>query len=126
MRKSAPGQPIITTPSSIAISACSTLPAESRASYAEAMDGYRTQASDVHPDVERVLVEAWRSMSAAEKVRQVRELTNTARRFSLAGIRRRHPDASDRELRLRLASFWLDRETMIRLFDWDPEVEGYG
>ena len=69
------------------------------------MSGYRRQASDIHPDVERVVVEGWRSMSAAEKVHQVRELTNTARRFSLAGIRRRHPDASERELRLRLASF---------------------
>lgn len=90
------------------------------------MDGYRTQASDLHPDVERVVVEGWRAMSAAEKVQQVCQLTDTARKFSLAGIRRRHPGASERELRLRLASFWLDRETMIRLFDWDPEVHGYG
>ncbi len=31
----------------------------------------------------------------------------------------------ERELRLRLASLWLDRETMIRVFHWDPEPEGY-
>jgi len=91
------------------------------------LDGYRTQASDLHPDVERVVVVVgWRAMSAAEKVRQVRALTDTARRFSLAGIRRRHPGASEREVRLRLASFWLDRETMVRFLDWDPDVQGYG
>ena len=90
-------------------------------SYAGAMDGYRTQALDVSPDVERVVIEGWRSMSAAEKVQQVCELTDTARKFALAGIRRRHPDASEHEVRLRLASFWLDRDTMVQLFDWDPE-----
>lgn len=90
------------------------------------MDGYRTQSNDIDPAIERLIVDRWRSMSAAEKVQQVRELTNTARRFSLAGIRRRHPGASERELRLQLASFWLDRDTMVRLFDWDPEIHGYG
>ncbi len=48
------------------------------------MDGYRTQAMDLDADVERVVVQAWRAMSAVEKVRQVRELTNTSRSFSLA------------------------------------------
>jgi hypothetical protein len=90
------------------------------------MDSYRTQALDLDAKTERVVVQAWRAMSAAEKVRQVRQLTTTSRMFSLAGIRRRHPDASERELRLRLASFWLDRETLVRYFDWDPDVEGYG
>ena len=85
------------------------------------MGGYRTQARDVHPDIEAVVVEGWRKMSAAEKVQQVDELTRTARQLSLSGIRARNPDASERDVRLRLASFWLDRETMMRLFDWDPD-----
>lgn len=90
------------------------------------MGGYRTQALDVHPDVEAIVVDGWRRMSAAEKVEQVRRLTRECRRFSLAGIRDRHPGASEDELRLRLASFWLDRETMLRLFGWDPEARGVG
>jgi hypothetical protein len=90
------------------------------------MGTYRTQARDVHPDIEAIVVEGWRKMSAAEKVRQVCELTDTSRKFALAGIRSRHPEAPEEEVRLRLASFWLDRETMIRLFDWDPKVKGYG
>jgi len=35
------------------------------------------------------------------------------------------PDLSERELRLRLAALWLDRETMIEVFAWDPEEMGY-
>jgi len=42
------------------------------------------------------------------------------------GIQARYgPDLTERELRLRLAALWLDRETMIEAFGWDPEVEGY-
>lgn len=90
------------------------------------MGGYRTQALDLHPNVEAIVIEGWRRMSAEEKVGQVCRLTSECRRFSLAGIRDRHPGASEEELRLRLASFWLDRETMLRLFGWDPEVQGIG
>ena len=90
------------------------------------MGEYRTQALDTSREVEARVVEGWRSMSAAQKVQQVQQLIRTSRRFSLAGIRARHPEATEKELRLRLASYWLDRETMIRLFGWDPEVRGYG
>lgn len=81
---------------------------------------------EVAPEVLALVVEGWRRMTPAEKLAQVRQMTVTARRFALAGIRRRHPHASERELRLRLASYWLDRETMVRYLDWDPEVEGLG
>ena len=49
-----------------------------------------------------------------------------ARALQMAGIRSRHPHASDEELRLRLASLWLERETMIRMFGRDPDIEGLG
>ena len=26
---------------------------------------------------------------------------------------------------LRLAALWLDRETMIKVYDWDPDKKGY-
>jgi hypothetical protein len=44
---------------------------------------------------------------------------------ALARIRKQRGSIPERELRLRLASLWLDRETMIRVFRWDPEREGY-
>lgn len=82
---------------------------------------YRTQSADVTPEIEAIVVDGWRRMSPAEKVRQVRELTRTTRRFALAGLRDRHPNASDEELRRRLAAFWLDREMMVRVFGSDGE-----
>jgi len=64
-------------------------------------------------------------MAPAEKLALVSAMTRTAQELSLAGIRARHPDATDDELRLRLAALRLPRELMIRLFEWDPAVEGY-
>jgi hypothetical protein len=40
-------------------------------------------------------------------------------------IRRRHPHADERELRLRLASRTMDPELLKRAFGWDVKVEGY-
>ncbi len=37
-------------------------------------------------------------------------------------VRRMYPDASEREVFLRAAARRLDRDTMIRAYDWDPEI----
>jgi hypothetical protein len=38
-----------------------------------------------------------------------------------AEARRRHPGIGEREAFLRTAARHLDRETMIRVYGWDPE-----
>jgi hypothetical protein len=45
--------------------------------------------------------------------------------FALARIRKQYGEISEREQRLRLAALWLNREMMIRVFDWDPQKVGY-
>jgi len=35
-----------------------------------------------------------------------------------------HPEASDREVFLRVAARHLPRDLMIRAYKWDPEVDG--
>ena len=42
-------------------------------------------------------------MTPAEKLRRVRELTLAVNRLAIAGLRSRHPDDSEAQLRLRLA-----------------------
>lgn len=64
-------------------------------------------------------------MTPAARLHIACELSLACRELARAGIRSRHPDASEDEIRLRLAALTLDRETMIRLFDWDPREKGY-
>jgi hypothetical protein len=85
----------------------------------------RFQPTDTHPKIEDVLIEGYRRMPPQQKLLRVDELTKMVQQFALARIRKHHPGASEHEQQLRLASLWLNRETMIRVFHWDPEQEGY-
>lgn len=65
-------------------------------------------------------------MTGEERLMRAFHLTEAARSLAEARIRKQYgPDLSERELRLRLGALWIDRETMIRVFDWDPELKGY-
>ena len=83
------------------------------------------QVNDTPPHIEEILIAGYRRMSPQEKLKRVSELTQAVQQLALARIRKQYGDRPERELRLRLASLWLDRDTMIRVFDWDPQVEGY-
>ena len=86
----------------------------------------KTQSRDTPPEIEEILLEGYRRMAPWEKLRQVFELNRMAQQMAAMRIQARYgPDLSERELRLRLAALWLDRETMIAAFGWDPEIKGY-
>ena len=80
---------------------------------------------DTDEGSERLLVELARATPVWKKFQQVADATEACRAFAMAGIKSRYPDASEQEVKLRLAALSLDRETMIRVYGWDPEVEGY-
>ena len=80
---------------------------------------------DTDKGAERLLVELARRAPVWKKIQQVANATEACRAFSRAGIKSRHPGASEQEVKLRLAALSLDRETMIRVYGWDPEVKGY-
>jgi hypothetical protein len=85
----------------------------------------RTGPSDTHPAVEAMLIEGYRRMSPTQKLERVRALTRAVQELALLDIRRRHPDANEREQALRLASRWIEPELMLRAFGWDVRKEGY-
>jgi hypothetical protein len=85
---------------------------------------YRTQASDTSREIEQLQIERWRRMSPAEKLRQVAELDRMCERLAEAGIRSRYPGIAEAELRLRRIALRLDRNTMIRVYGWDPAIKG--
>jgi hypothetical protein len=86
----------------------------------------KTQSPDTPLEVEEFLLARYRSMSPREKLHRVFDLNQTVRELAAARIRAEHgPQISERELRFRLVSLWLDRSTMIKAFGWDPEVQGY-
>jgi deoxyribodipyrimidine photolyase-like uncharacterized protein len=84
----------------------------------------RPQSPDTSLALEERLFERYRQMSPEEKLEHISALGRLAEEVALAGLRAKYPEASDAENRLRLVSRWIDRDTMIRLYDWDPEERG--
>lgn len=81
--------------------------------------------SDTTAAVEQVLIEGYRRMPPAEKLRRVVALNRALDQLAAARLRARYgPDLDERELRLRLAALRLDATTMADVFGWDPAVHG--
>jgi len=81
-------------------------------------------SSDTSLEAERTQVELWRRMSPLEKARTVSEISRAVQQLSLAGVRVRHPEASDRECLLRLAIIKLGRRVACEIYPEAKRVSG--
>ncbi len=84
-----------------------------------------TGPNDTDPRIEAMLIEGYRRISPSQKLERVRALTRAVQELAIMDIRRRHPEADEREQMLRLASRWIEPELMIRAFGWDVRKVGY-
>jgi hypothetical protein len=64
-------------------------------------------SSDTAPEAERTQIEIWRHMTPGEKLSLVDRASREIIALALAGIRMRHPGASERECLIRLAELRL-------------------
>jgi len=76
----------------------------------------RTQSPDTSPEAERVLIELLRKAPAWRRLQLTDRMSNTARALSLAGLRTRHPKASEAELRRRFADLHLGPRLAEKVF----------
>jgi hypothetical protein len=65
------------------------------------------EGSDTSAEAERVVIRLARSMSPARELAIAAALTRSVRRLAEAGVRSRHPGASEDEIRRRLAALLL-------------------
>ena len=79
---------------------------------------------DTAPEAECLQVEIWRRMSPLQKAQLTSAVTRRARDLALAGIRSRHPDASSRELEIRLAQMTLGADLARRVYSDATEFLG--
>jgi len=82
--------------------------------------------ADTSPEAWKVYVDLHRRMSPSEKLRRTFEWSRTIRKASEAGMRRRYPEADDREIFLRSALMNLGPELFRTVYgeipfdDWRP------
>jgi hypothetical protein len=88
------------------------------------MDGTAKAMSDTSPEVEELMFRLWRRATPSQKLGKVFGIGKMINDLVRGELRGRYPGATPREIELRLVSRNLDRETMIRAFNWDPELHG--
>lgn len=89
------------------------------------MSDPRSGPSDTSPEIEAMQIEGYRRMTGEQRIARVLDMNRTVDALAAAGIRERHGEISDRELRIRIAALRYPRELLIAAVGWDPEVEGY-
>ena len=89
------------------------------------MSPYRTQAADTDEKSDRLLFELYGQLTPVERIRMVWDLGQACDGRACIGIRQRYPDATEREVELRLAALKYGRDLMVRVFAWDPEERGW-
>lgn len=82
---------------------------------------WRQMNMDTSPEVDEILFAYWREAPVWEKWQRMAQLNRSARLLALAGLRRRHPEASEEELRRRLADLILGPELAARVYGPLPE-----
>ncbi len=71
-----------------------------------------------------MMIDAFRRMPPHQKLQKIDDLTRGIQEMALIGLRSRHPEADEAELRMRLAALWIDRETLQKAYGWSPEAGG--
>lgn len=80
---------------------------------------------DTSPQARRVQIELMRQAPPWRKVELLGQLNHTAKLFALSGLRQRHPQASEDEIRRRLADLVLGPALAAKVYG-PIENAGYG
>ncbi|OGF65011.1 MAG: hypothetical protein A2Y62_14395 [Candidatus Fischerbacteria bacterium RBG_13_37_8] len=84
----------------------------------------KDKLTDTDEKIEQYLIERYKQLPSWQKIEIVCALILTCQKLALAGISERYPNASEEEIRLRLAALWLDKEIMLKVYNWDIDQKG--
>ena len=72
--------------------------------------------SDTHPKMEALQIKLLREVPAWRKMEMLAQLNASAQILALSGLRQRHPNASEIELRRRMAGLLLGEEIAQKVY----------
>jgi hypothetical protein len=77
---------------------------------------------DTSPKAAEVYVQLHRGMTQGERIARIFELCDFQSALQHASVRAMYPHADENEVLLRVAARRFDRQTMIKAYGWDPEL----
>ena len=78
---------------------------------------------DTHPKIEAMQIQMWRQASPTRKMEMLAQLNTSARLLAMTGLRSQYPQASESELRFKLASLLLGEELAGKVSGEDVRAE---
>jgi len=75
-----------------------------------------TLFSDTHPKMEALQIKLWRQASPTKKMNMLGQLNASARLLALTGLRSQYPNATEAELRRRLAGLIHGEELACKVY----------
>jgi hypothetical protein len=78
---------------------------------------------DTHPKMEALQIELWRQASPIKKMNMLAQLNASVKLLALTGLRAQYPQASEGELRRKLAGLLLGEELACRVYGMQGESE---
>ena len=73
-------------------------------------------SSDTHPKMEALQIQLWRQASPTRKMNMLAQLNASARMLALTGLHAQYPQASETELRRKLAGLLLGEELASKVY----------
>ena len=72
--------------------------------------------SDTHPKMEALQIQLWRQASPTRKMNMLAQMNASVRLLALTGLRSQYPQATEAELRRKLADLLLGEELAHKVF----------
>ena len=83
----------------------------------------QTRPLDTSPEAERVQIEIFRKMTLERRLRTATELTELVRATLAEGVRMRHPDYNDEQVRLAVIRLTLPESIFLAVYPHAKEIE---
>lgn len=77
---------------------------------------------DTDPEALELFLKLHRDMAPGERAARIFEMADFQESLQRASVRSMYPDAGEREIFLRVAARRLDRQLMIDVYGWDPDL----
>ncbi len=78
---------------------------------------------DTHPKMEALQIQLWRQANPTRKMQMLAQLNASARLLALTGLRAQYPQASEAELRRKLAGLLLGEELARKVLGEDAHAK---
>jgi hypothetical protein len=78
---------------------------------------------DTSPEIERLQIEIFRKMVPAKRLQLAIELTQTSRKLLAVGVRHRHPEYNDEQIRLAVIRLTTPEKLFLAAYPHAKEIQ---